>query len=142
MNKDNPGRRVEARLTLRTLRRRRNRWRTVAAAGGRTRRWSLRRWWRSPALLVLGVGSAVDEDDAPVLHHLAEPAQALHRRADLHPLLRSPAQPLASCLGAFSSSFLPIRLAPSGILGWGLVVERMGQAISIRGNPTHKRLGH
>jgi hypothetical protein len=34
----------------------------------------------------------VDEDDAPALHHLAEPAQALHRRADLHPLLRSPAR--------------------------------------------------
>jgi len=67
------------------------------------------------ALLVLGVGGAVDEDDAPALHHLAEPAQALHRRADLH--LRSPDRPLASCLGPFSSSFRPISLAPSRILG-------------------------
>jgi hypothetical protein len=38
----------------------------------------------SLALLVLGVGLAVDEDDAPALHHLAEGAQPLHRRANLH----------------------------------------------------------
>jgi hypothetical protein len=64
------------------------------------------------ALLVLGVGRAFDEDDSPTLHHLAEPAQALHRRTDLHLLLCSPAR-----LGAFSSSFRPIRLARSRILG-------------------------
>lgn len=39
------------------------------------------------ALLVLGIGRALDEDDSPALHHLAEPAQALHRRTDLHLLL-------------------------------------------------------
>ena len=38
---------------------------------------------------MLGVGGAVDEDNASALHHLAEPAQPLHRRADLH-LLPSP----------------------------------------------------
>jgi hypothetical protein len=32
------------------------------------------------ALLVLGVGHAFDEDDSPALHHLAEPAQVLHRK--------------------------------------------------------------
>lgn len=55
------------------------------------------------ALLVLGVGGAVDEDDAPALHHLAEAAQALHRRADLHPL-RSPARHLPRGLLAFLPS--------------------------------------
>jgi hypothetical protein len=40
---------------------------------------------------VLGVGGAVDKDDAPALHHLAEPAHPLHRRADLH----LPPSPLA-----------------------------------------------
>lgn len=53
------------------------------------------------ALLVLGVGGAVDEDDAPALHHLAEPAQALHRRADLHLLLPSPARLLPRGLLVF-----------------------------------------
>jgi hypothetical protein len=38
----------------------------------------------SLALLVLGVGLAVDEDDTPALDHLAEGAQPLYRRADLH----------------------------------------------------------
>ena len=64
------------------------------------------------ALLVLGVGRAFDEDNSPALHYLAELAQVLHRRMDLHLLLCSPAR-----LGAFSSSFRPIRLAPSQILG-------------------------
>lgn len=42
------------------------------------------------ALLVLGVGLALDEHDAPALHHLAVRAQPLHRRANLHLLLPPP----------------------------------------------------
>jgi hypothetical protein len=44
----------------------------------------------------------VDEDDAPALHHLAEPAEPLHGRADLH--LRLP--PLSSYSDPIRSSVL------------------------------------
>jgi hypothetical protein len=61
----------------------------------------------------------VDEDDAPAPHHLAEPAQPLHRRADLH-LLPSLTPSLAFCFLQPGSRFDELlRVGGSIWLGFG-----------------------
>lgn len=68
------------------------------------------------ALLVLLVGGALDEDDAPALDHLAEAAQPLHRRADLHLLL----PPLVVSSGSGASD--PVYPFDATYRVWGVVL--------------------
>lgn len=92
------------------------------------------------ALLVLGVGLALDEHDAPALHHLAVRAQPLHRRANLHLLLLPP--PVASSSSLLSPSPIRFELRSERstrppCLGFGfrrvngLAVEKMGPIYGI-----------